>query len=165
MPLVRRVKRLMRGAIAMQALREFRKLIVLTSLFMVSVLLWAQDDRIIVQAVDGRNGKPIAKTHLLIFSGESPEDVRLERNSLDLVTDVSGFATLTFTQKPKWIQVFVDDRVLCQTEPNGKSFSIGEIMSTGLKTPNTCGSLEKEATSGHFVVFARPAHFLEKMRR
>lgn len=165
MPQVRRVKRLMRGAIAMRALREFRKLIVLTLLLMVSVMLWAQDDRIIVQAVDGRNGKPIANAHLLIFSGQTPEDVRLEKNSFDLVTDVGGLATLTFTQKPKWIQVFVDDRVLCQTEPNGKSFNVGEIISTGLKTPNTCDSLNKEAIVGHFVVFARPAHFLEKMRR
>ena len=87
----------------------------------------------------------------------------MERNSLYVVTDVNGLATLTFTQKPKWIQVFVDDRVLCQTEPNGNSLSVGEIMSTGLKTPNTCGSLDNEATSGHFVVFARLAHFPEKL--
>jgi hypothetical protein len=39
------------------------------------------------------------------------------------------------------------------------------IMSKGLATANTCSALVKEPTPGHFIIFARPAHFLEKMKR
>ncbi len=143
-----------------------QKGVVLAQVLLASVMVWAQENRIVVQAVDGRNGKPIANSRLLIFSGETTEDVKQHRNHSDLVTDAGGLATLTFSSaEVKWIQIFVDGSVLCQTEPNSKSFSVGEIMSTGLKTPNTCNSLATEAAPGHFLVFARPAHFMEKMRQ
>jgi hypothetical protein len=155
----------MGGAIGRHAFRGLGRLLALAPYLVVSAMLWGQDGRIVIQTVDGRNGKPIANAHLLIFSGETPDEVRLEKNSLNAVADANGRATVTFGVHAKWIQIFVDDKVLCQAEPNGRSFSVEEIMSAGLKTPNTCGSLDKQAAAGHFVIFARPAKFLEKMRR
>jgi hypothetical protein len=37
-------------------------------------------------------------------------------------------------------------------------------MTKGLVTPNNCGGLVKEAKPAHFVVFARPAGFMEKTK-
>ena len=126
----------------------------------------AQSTQIIVRAVDGRNGKPLANQHLLVFAGKSPDGVREQETHFDLMTDKDGLTTLTITSPEiKWIQVWPDGQVLCQTGPNSTSFSVGEIMSTGLKTPNTCSSLVREVAPGHLVVFARPATFAEKMRR
>ncbi len=125
----------------------------------------AQESHIVVQVVDGRNGKPIANEHLVVFVGESPESVREEKKNFELVTNKEGLADLTLAPRDiLWVQVWVDWHVLCQSNPNSKSFSVAEILSTGLSTPNTCSSVTQKLTPGHFVVLARPAHFWEKMR-
>jgi hypothetical protein len=124
-----------------------------------------QDSHIVVQAVDGRNGKPLANQHLLVFGGESPESVRLHKKQFELVTDKEGLAELAIAPNDvQWIQVWVDWHVLCQSEPNSKSYSVAKVLSTGVGTPNTCGSSVPKLIPGYLVVFARPAHFREKMR-
>ena len=127
---------------------------------------FAQDAKLTLVALDGRNGKPLPVQRLLVFMGESPKDVQLHRHSLDVTTDNDGVAVLPITSADiKWIQVFVDFRTLCQTEPNLKSFSVREIISTGVTTPNNCGSFRRDAAPNHFIVFARPATLREKMER
>jgi hypothetical protein len=145
---------------------EFLKTVcILAGLLGMGVLAMAQENHIIVQVVDGRNGKPIANEHLVVFVGESPESVRELNRNFELVTNKEGLADLTIaTHDIQWIQVSADWHVLCQSDPNSKSFSVGEILSTGLSTPNTGGSMTQKLTPGHFVVFARPMHFWEKMR-
>ena len=139
---------------------------ILVGLILVGVAAMAQDTRIVVQVVDGRSGRPLADQHLLIFAGESPDAVRLQKNHFELVTDKDGLANLPIASSDvQWIQVWPDWRILCQKTPNGEAFSVAEILSTGLSTPNTCGSARQELRPGHFVVFARPAHFWEKMRQ
>ncbi len=119
----------------------------------------------VVQAVDGRNGKPLANQHLLVFGGESPESVKQHKKQFKLVTDKDGLADLTIAPSDiQRIQVWVEWHVLCQSEPNSKSYSVAEVLSSGVSTPNTCGPSVRELTPGHFVVYARPSHFWEKMR-
>ena len=36
----------------------------------------AQDNRIVIHVIDGRNGKPVSNEHILIFQGASAEDIR-----------------------------------------------------------------------------------------
>ena len=133
-------------------------------LMLFGTLAHAQDTKLTLVAVDGRNGKPLPSQRLVAFIGESQEDVRLHKQSLDVTTDRNGLAVLSITQtKMHWIQVFVDYRTLCQTEPNRLSFNVAEIVSSGLVTSNSCGSLRRVATTGQLVVFARPATLREKM--
>src|SRR5271155_5438350 len=100
----------------------------------------AQDTKLTLVALDGRNGKPLPTQRLLVFVGESPKEVQLHKHSLEVTTDKDGVAILPITRpETQWIQVFVDFRTLCQTEPNMKSFSVDEIISGGLAAPNTCG--------------------------
>jgi hypothetical protein len=123
-----------------------------------------QDTRIFLQLVDGRNGKPLANHRLLVFAGESPEPLRLHQSQFEVFTDKNGVAALTgLARTAQWIQVWPDWMVLCQHVPNSSSFSVAEILSTGLNTPNTCGSAAPRPTPGRLVVFARPMHFWEKM--
>jgi hypothetical protein len=117
--------------------------------------------------VDGRNEKPLANQRLLVFLGRSPELVRQHSEHTELTTDKEGLADLTVaTVDSEWIQVWVDHHVLCQREPNTKSFSVSEILSTGVDAPNSCSSeISQKLTPGRLIVFARPASVLEKMRQ
>jgi hypothetical protein len=124
-----------------------------------------QENRIVIKVVDGRNGKLLSNQRLLVFAGESSSAVRQHKAQFQLVTDENGTAFLPITSRDvQWIQVWLDWHVLCQDAPNNNSFSVKEIMRTGLSTPNTCGGSMEKPTPGHFIVFARPAHWWEKMR-
>ncbi len=136
----------------------------MSAFFMLFGTTYAQDAKLTVQAIDGRNSKPLPSQRLLVFMGESQEDVGSHKQSLDVTTDKNGLAMLQIDQTNiHWIQVFVDCRMLCQTEPNLRSFNVGQIVSSGLATPNNCGSLRPVAAPAHLVVFARPATLREKM--
>lgn len=143
----------------------------LVGLFLLSTAIFAQAGtleqpvNIAVQALDGRNGKPLADQHLLVFTGASINAVKSHAEHTGLTTDKDGLGTLTiYPSETQWIQVWADGRILCQDNPNQNSFSVATILSKGLSTPNTCSTLVRESTPGHFIIFARPAHFKEKIR-
>lgn len=143
----------------------FRKKGLCLLLGLIGIGTAAMGQQIVVQAVDARNGKPIANQHMLVFGGDSPEAVRQHENQYDLTTDKDGMATLTLGPGTQWLQVWMDWHVLCQKEPNSRSFPVSDILASGVSTPNTCSSVSEKAAPGHLVVFARPAHFWEKMRQ
>lgn len=125
-----------------------------------------QGKQIVVQAVDARNGKPIANQHIVVFGGDSPGPVvRQHGSQYELTTDKDGMATLTLAPGTEWLQVWIDWHVLCQRNPNSKSFPVSDILASGMSTPNTCSSVSEKAAPGHLVVFARPERFWEKMRQ
>jgi hypothetical protein len=121
---------------------------------------------ITVQVFDGRNGKPLKDQHVLVFTGMSSSAVKSHAQHTGVTTDKDGVGTLTiYPGETQWLQVFTDGHVPCFPNPNQASFSVSDIMSKGLVTPNNCSALVKEATPGHLVVFARPAGFMEKMKQ
>jgi len=144
----------------------------LVSMLLFGVAVRAQDARmgqplnIRVQVLDGGNGKPLKGQHLLVFTGMSSDAVKTHAQHTGLVTDKAGIGTLmVYPSETRWLQVFADGRVLCYQNPNQKSFSVSEIMSKGLVTPNSCGALVLEASPGHLIIFARPAGFMEDMNQ
>jgi len=121
---------------------------------------------ITVQVLDGRNGKPLADQHVLVFTGMSSNAVKTHAAHTGLTTDKDGVGMLTiYPAETQWLQVFADGRVVCYPDPNQSSFSVETIMSKGLATPNNCSALVREPTPGHFIVFARLASFREKMKQ
>lgn len=124
-----------------------------------------QDSQNLIQLVDGRNGKPIVGVHMVVFGGASLEEVRLHKARFDLVTNTEGLAAIpALLPSIQWVQVWPDAYMLCQDKPNNNSFKISEITSVGLNASNTCGELKKGTLRGRLIVFARPAHWWEKMR-
>ena len=114
--------------------------------------------KIMVEVVDGRNGKPLPHQHLLVFTGESGESVQNHTGHTDILTDDHGIGTLQVEpDEDRAIQVWVDGLVLCQTDPNRGSFNTEDILLKGLAAPNTCGTFQRQPLPGHFVVFVRPA--------
>jgi hypothetical protein len=117
-----------------------------------------------IKALDGRNGKPIKGTHLLIFAGGTAEELRRHAQHFDLLTDQHGDAELTLdSDSLKFLQVWVDKMTLCQSRPNALSLSVEEALAKGLLAPNECGKLPMSSEPGQLLVFARPATFREKM--
>ncbi len=122
--------------------------------------------KITVQVFDGRSGKPLKDQHVLVFTGLSSNAVKSHAQHTGVTTDKDGVGMLMiYPSETQWLQVFTDGRVPCFPDPNQASFSVNEITSKGLVTPNNCSAFTKEATPGHFVVFARPAGFMEKMKQ
>ena len=79
------------------------------SLSFFSLATQAQGFSITLAAIDGRNGKAMPHQRLLVFMGDSQEDVRFHRQSKDVTTDEHGRAVLQIPQKTiHWVQVFVD---------------------------------------------------------
>ena len=69
----------------------------------------AQNINIMVQALDGRNGKPLANQHLLVFTGASEGAVKSHAVHTSLTTDKNGFVALTISaSETQWIQVWAD---------------------------------------------------------
>lgn len=147
-----------------QTLRDLSKWIVPALLIVASVPLRPQERQITIQVINGKNGKQIRDARLLIFGGETPDDVKEHaQGNVQLVTDKNGVATLAVpSAKFRWFQLFVDTMKLCQNTPN--LFSVNEITSAGLQTPNICSQLTRTAAQGNLIVFARPATFWERMR-
>ncbi len=125
--------------------------------------LYAQSVSINLEAINGKDGKTMPHQRLLVFMGDSQEDVRFHKYSQDVTTDEHGNAVLQIPRATiQWMQVFVDYRTLCQAKPNLRSFSLAKIVESGEATPNDCGSLRKDPKPNQLVVFARPATLREK---
>jgi len=121
---------------------------------------------IAVQVLDGRNGKPMPNQRVLVFVGTLSEAAKSHAEHTDLTTDKDGMGTLrVHTDQTQWIQVWADGLVLCYPNPNQSSLSIDTIMFTGIVTPNSCSGVVKNPMPGHLILFARPARFMEEMKR
>jgi hypothetical protein len=119
-----------------------------------------------VQLVDGRNGTPLSNRRLLGFTGKSAAVVNSHVEHIEVMTDKEGVGILSMlSDQSKRIQVFADCCTLCYADPNHNSFDVSQILAEGVSTPNNCGSLVREASRGHLIVFARPASLVERMKR
>ena len=61
---------------------------------------------ITVQVLDGRNGKPLADQHVLVFTGLSSDAVKTHAQHTGVTTDKDGVGTLTiYPGETQWLQV------------------------------------------------------------
>jgi hypothetical protein len=124
------------------------------------------DRTINIEVLDGRNGKPITETHLLVFAGDTVEGLRQHSHHFDLHTNKSGSAKLVLTSDSfKFVQVWVDGMILCQSQANAVSVNLGQVLAIGPLAPNECGNMHMSSAPGQLLVFARPATLREKMER
>lgn len=151
--------------------RLCRGVLPIAGLFLLNATFLAQNPdtaksiNIVVQALDGRNGKPLANQRLLVFTGLSLDAAKSHAEHTSLTTDKEGIGALTiYPAETQWIQVWADGRVLCQPDPNQSGFSVPMIMSTGLAAPNNCGPIARKPLPSHLVIFARPGRFIEKIK-
>jgi len=145
----------------LSGLRGFCAIIVMV---VVGMACMAQETKIVVQVLNGKNGKPIANEHLVVFTGASEDKVKQHKNHAEIRTDAKGVALLSVDERTtSYIQVWVDWHILCQKTPNTQSYSVGDILKGGSSTANNCGTIKEPLEPNKFVVFARPASFRERM--
>jgi hypothetical protein len=113
---------------------------------------WSQ--ALVVQIIDGRNGKPITKARVYIGF----DDLR-SRQVLDPTTDRQGIIQFE-TNGAKTFQVHPIGDVACGEQPVGspsRDYSIDRVLKEGILTQNECGHSNAEAQRGRLVYFVRPA--------
>jgi hypothetical protein len=112
----------------------------------------------VVQFINGRSGKPMAK--LRVYVGF--DDLKA-RKPLDLTTDLQGKVEFE-TDGAKTFQVHPVGLVACGEQPKGapyRDYSIAEILRAGLVTRNDCGRAKAEPLRGRLLYFARAASWWE----
>ena len=151
-------------------------------------MLRAQDIRI--RVVDGRNGHPLRDCVNILTSPQQHAPVLLLRTSKEGVALVrvgdehagtpAGSDALPCKDVPSlgrvarvdMIAIWPDWDVDCRP-PDESSFlpprvhfyPVEEILRFGVATGNTCGRLEVSAKPGELVLFVRPPHWWEAIRR
>jgi hypothetical protein len=118
---------------------------------------WGQTT-VVVQFINGRSGKPMAKVKVYIGF----DDLKA-RKPLDLTTDRQGKVEFE-TDGAKTFQVHPVGLVACGEQPKGapyRDYSIAEILRAGLVTRNDCGRAKAEPLRGGLLYFARPASWRE----
>jgi len=153
---------------------------------LLSVPLKGQEIRI--RVLNGRNGRPVANECLNV------QLVPSRYSGLVIPTDKQGVATLRLDGDPDnlgkgrckgaavpypslkpvgSIRTFPDWYVDCQPYEHVGSYhnsvpiyyQVREILDTGIVAGNVCGTFRGEPQPGELVLFVRPAHWWEAIRR
>jgi hypothetical protein len=130
----------------------------LALLFALPVITNAQ--RLRVQILNGKTGKPVANEHVNLFRpGEPAANWRIS----EFNTDANGiFIFSQIDAKTDSFTVAVDWHRPCAKSYS--TFSLQDIVSKGFVSENTCKpKLRRSAEPGPLIVFVRDETFFEKM--
>ena len=117
-----------------------------------------------IVVLNGKTGKPIQNSRLLIFQGETSDEVKQHaRDSTDLFTNDKGIAILPIQSTISDVQVWVDFMTQCEKSPNAATLNIPAALEHGVISENSCGSIKVSAEPGKIVVFARKPTLRERM--
>ena len=120
---------------------------------------------ITIRALDGLTGRPIAHEHLLVLMGASEDLLKSKTLNLDLYTDENGVALLNLPDPAiSLIQVWVDFHTQCVKLPNSAAYSMDQIRKAGIQGENSCGKATADIQPNTLLIYAREAHWWEKMR-
>lgn len=109
---------------------------------------------IIVNLVNGRNGKGLAKVRVYIVLGEPKS-----QHVLNLITDRDGTVSFEATDN-KTFEVRPVGEIACGEQPIGtpaRDYLINAVLSKGMVTNNDCGTRTVVPKPGRFTYFVRPA--------
>ncbi len=140
-----------------------------------------------IKVVNGRNGRPIAHTHVNVWVGKE------RKSAIVIPTDKDGVASLALTDKEGEVNVPPEDGfgshiatnpivkygddlginapyVLCQ--PGTPDYSwlairhipTNQVVVQGIVTPNVCGKATAPQIPGEIVIFVRPLSWWEKFK-
>jgi hypothetical protein len=133
-------------------MRIRQTVLVLTTLFGFTMQMSGQ--QIVIQVINGKTNKPVSKAKLFVsFPAE------MKRRSVQLFTNENGEATFSFDDADRF-EVHPIALVTCGEQTPGSptpSFSVAEVVSSGVLTKNNCGRSGREPIRGKIVYFVRPA--------
>jgi len=135
--------------------------IVLILIMLFGFILSMSGQQVVVQVINGKTNKPVSKAKLLISfpGGTKPQ-------SLELFTDQNGEAAFSLDGSAQF-EIHPIALVTCGEQPPGAkqpTFSVSEILQSGVLTKNDCGHSEREPIRGRVVYFVRTAGWWELFR-
>lgn len=142
-----------------------------------------------IKLVNGRNGRPIANSHVNVWVGNA------RKEAMAIPTDQDGVAKLRLTENEQETDVHNKCRgcgdsgviepvvkysdsvrvnagyVSCQPHRpdyswlSSQEFSTRDVLRSGVVTANACGSAKASPEPGELIVFVRPLTFWEKLKQ
>jgi hypothetical protein len=111
---------------------------------------------IMIRVLGGKDGQPIANSHLLLLGGYDQNDLHEQLYRQEAHTDGFGRVRLSkqLTNLP-WLQVWVNKKPLCQASPRTDSYSVELIRRDGVSAPNRCGPATVEDAPGVLTVYVK----------
>jgi hypothetical protein len=112
---------------------------------------------VVVQILNGRNGKPIPKVRVWVGF-----DDQKSKEPLDLKTDRQGEVQFD-TNGAKTFQVSPVGEIACREQQFTApiDYSIEDILKTGIVTRNDCGHSKPKPSRGRLIYVVRPATWWE----
>ena len=148
-------------------------------LLLCGVGLFGNAQSIRIKLVNGRNGRPIANTHVNVWVGTERKD------ALAIPTDKDGVARLYLGEKNAEIDTHSvlnpvvrnsdtiavnTGYVLCETRKSDyswlatRTFATAEVLQHGIVTANSCGKATASPQAGEIVIFVRPLTWWEEFK-
>jgi hypothetical protein len=151
---------------------RIRSALMMIAALAICCALAAQDSKnITIRLVDGRTGKPLAASNVLIRINHQ-KTVHAEWTVAN--DDLSGNATLPTDAADLAIQATYDNNmevyINCDSvkdnPPTGPHwYKLSDVLATGVVTPNGCGKQTAPAKPGELVVFARIKNWRDRYQQ
>ncbi len=139
-----------------------RSILACSILLLAAVLCPAQQSKIVIRLLNGKNGHPISDTSVNVWLGNEISASLMVPDAEDEIgLDLAGV-------EPRTIRVAPNMRLDCRST-NGHSppgdqipYSLDEILSKGIVGENVCGKATASPTPGVLILFFRPMTFYER---
>jgi len=139
-----------------------RSILAFSILLLATVLCAAQQSRIDIKLLNGKNGHPIGDSTVNVWLGNEISASQMIPDAKDEIgLDLAGV-------EPRTLRVAPNMRLDCRST-NGHSppgdqipYSLDEILSKGIVGENVCGKATASPTPGGLILFFRPMTFYER---
>ena len=111
---------------------------------------------IAVRILEGKNGAPQARVHVVLIAGYDRRDLDLGLWREEAVTDEAGMVQLSDALKNlPLLRVAVLKRSSCATDAGGAAISVERIRRDGMSSANRCGTVVAADVPGTLAVFVK----------
>ncbi len=136
-----------------------RSILTFSVFLLAAVLCPAQQSKIVIRLLNGKNGHPIGDASVNVWlGGEISASLMIPDAKDEIGLDLAGV-------EPRTLRVAPNMRFDCRSS-NGHSppgdqipYSLDEILSKGIVGENVCGKAKASPTPGVLILFFRPMTF------
>ncbi len=114
----------------------------------------AHNDTLTVRVLNGEDGKPQKRVHVVLVAGYDRRDLRLELWREEAVTDAEGNVRLSNSLgNLPLLRLMVRERHACSAGTNEAAISVERVRRDGLSGVNRCGLATAAEAPGLLTVF------------
>jgi hypothetical protein len=133
------------------------------AVLLASAACWANEvfpvvhsEPLTVRVLDGKDGRPQARVHVVLVAGYDRRDLRLGQWREEAVTDAEGKVRLpNALRNLPLLRVEVLKRHACSAGSDEETISVEQVRRDGLSGVNRCGLASVDDAPGVFTVFVK----------